>query len=568
MTELAIGVARRDITCLAHGVGMLGYVKEGNVVEGVESPLYARATVLKDLRSGRKVALASAELCFITEAVKLGVVARLQAEHPDMGYDDASVLLTATHTHSAPGGYSRYAFYNASVPGFVPEVWETVVTGLVAAIAEADRRAVPGRVRLAAGEVAPDLPVAFNRAITAHNANHDVQPKFGRHERHLAVDREMTVLRLEAEDGAPLGLLDWFSVHATSIHNDNRLISGDNKGYAAAAAEAAFGQGFVATFCQGAAADVTPNYQTFPGRPFPCGKFADDFESARYHGGVQAEVALALYEAAGASPALEGPLDAAIMYVDMGDVEVDPAFAEGRTNCHTAPAAIGPRMLQGTAEGPGAPEPLGTAAKLAAQAYMARLRLGAATAPAPLAARLRRKLEAHGNKLLFVETGEGKVLGSRRAIQLLPGVDQVVRYMQAQHGLGDRGPWTPQVLPLQLVRLGGLAIAALPAELTTQAGRRLKETIREALGVDRVLLTCYANAYAGYVTTPEEYDLQAYEGASTHFGRWTLGAYQTEFRRLAQAMIAQPPERRGRLGLPAPAFSEEELRRHVARPAR
>ena len=61
------------------------------------------------------------------------------------------------------------------------------------------------------------------------------------------------------------------------------------------------------------------------------------------------------------------------------------------------------------------------------------------------------------------------------------------------------------------------------------AGRRLLDTVRTALapaGVTHVVLAGLANAYAGYVVTPEEYTAQHYEGASTHFGPWTLGALQ------------------------------------------
>ena len=35
-------------------------------------------------------------------------------------------------------------------------------------------------------------------------------------------------------------------------------------------------------------------------------------------------------------------------------------------------------------------------------------------------------------------------------------------------------PWTPEVLPLQVVTLGNLALVAVPFEMTTMAGRRLR----------------------------------------------------------------------------------------------
>ena len=70
----------------------------------------------------------------------------------------------------------------------------------------------------------------------------------------------------------------------------------------------------------------------------------------------------------------------------------------------------------------------------------------------------------------------------------------------------------------------------MPAEFTTVAGRRLASTAMKELagtGIERMIVAGYSNAYSGYVTTCEEYQLQAYEGASTHFGMWTLAGYQT-----------------------------------------
>ena len=101
-------------------------------------------------------------------------------------------------------------------------------------------------------------------------------------------------------------------------------------------------------------------------------------------------------------------------------------------------------------------------------------------------------------------------------------------------------PMTPQIVPLQLLRIGNLAIAAVPAEVTTMAGRRLKRTALDSLGgagVDRAVIAGLANSYASYVTTAEEYAMQSYEGASTQFGPDELLAFQQEFSRLGRAMV-------------------------------
>ena len=110
-------------------------------------------------------------------------------------------------------------------------------------------------------------------------------------------------------------------------------------------------------------------------------------------------------------------------------------------------------------------------------------------------------------------------------------------------------------MPLQLLRIGSLYLASLPAESTIMSGYRIRRQLARTLGVDiaQVLVVSYANAYTQYITTPEEYSLQAYEGGSTLFGPYTQPAYQQELDRLAQDMAAgkatvntlQPVDRSG-----------------------
>lgn len=568
MREIGCGV--HDITAYRPGFGLMGFVKPGNVANSVESPLLARAFVVKDSGTGRKLAFALADIWSITLAVKQGVLTRLQADYPHLGYDEATLMLAATHTHSAPGGYSHYPFYNSSVPGFVPEVYEAIVGGLVSAIVEADRSARPGRIRPAAGAFAPEVPVAFNRSLRAHNANPEVTP-FAYEDRHLAVDREMTLLRLETAEGEPLGAINWFSTHNTSVHNTNTRVSPDHKGYAARFLEEALAAsghaGFVAAFAQGAAGDVSPNFQRYGAKSEFKGAYEDDFESARHVGRLQADKAAGLFDAAAGAEALAPGLDAVHMWVDLSDVEIPADLAGGESGHRTTRAAIGARMLKGTAEGRGLGDLPSKLVTQISRAACARERLSARFLPEAERRAVLAKLQAQGNKVIFMETGDRKILGTHAVLSLLPGwVDPTVGHMKVmqRRRVDVSAPWTPHVLPLQLQVIGEVAIAALPAEFTTQAGRRLRALLRETLaprGVTRVMLTGYANAYAGYVTTPEEYDVQAYEGASTHFGRWTLPAYLASFRALARELLKPPADRRTDWG-PAPRIpGPDELAR-------
>lgn len=531
MGRLLVGAGVHEVTGFVPGVGMMGWAHPGNVVEGIETPLLARAFVIEDGDAGRRLGVICAEACFVSALVREDVLARLAAS----GWDAADLMLCATHTHSGPGGYAGEFVYNVTVPGFVPEVYEALVEGMVAALLAAEAAKVPAACRFAAGSFPPEVPVAFNRALEAHNANRDLERPFLPQEANLAIDREMRLLRFDALDGRPIGLISWFAVHGTSVHRDNRLITPDNKGYAARECEAALAAAtagaFVAAFLQGAAGDVSPNFYHHPGRPFPCGVAADDFESARENGRMQAELALALHGRAGEQPPLEAVLSSALQEVTLSGVEIPPELADGEAGHRTGRPVIGARMLGGTAEGPGLPGALVDVLE-----WLCRPRGEADTAHAP--------------KAPAIETGRGRALGIEAIVPLLPDLlGGEVRYLKqiARAGGFSALPWTPETLPVQLLRIGPLVLAAVPAEFTTQAGRRLTSTLVRALartGIQRVLLTGYANAYAGYVTTPEEYDLQGYEGASTLFGRWTLAAYQHGFEELAN-VLAMPADPEG-----------------------
>ncbi|MCI0471752.1 MAG: neutral/alkaline non-lysosomal ceramidase C-terminal domain-containing protein, partial [Candidatus Aminicenantes bacterium] len=76
------------------------------------------------------------------------------------------------------------------------------------------------------------------------------------------------------------------------------------------------------------------------------------------------------------------------------------------------------------------------------------------------------------------------------------------------------------------------------------AGRRMRKSVLDILanaGVKYAVVATYAGAFSSYTTTPEEYDMQYYEGASTLYGPWTFAAYQKENTRLAEALKNNEP---------------------------
>src|ERR1035437_6334355 len=298
MIESGTGIY--DITAFKKGVGMMGYGMHFNTVEAIETPLSARAFIFRDSISQKKIVFVNAEMCFISISIKSGVVKKLQGIYPQFGYTMDNVLLTAQHTHSAPGGYSHYGFYNLSIPGFVPEVYQTIVNGIVEAIVLAESTIQPVNIYLNTGAFEPNLEVAFNRSLKAYNANPEVN-KIDKNNTHLAVDREMTLLRIDGVNGEKIGMINWFGVHTTSISKDNHKICYDNKGYASSYFEddiraAGTKNTFIAAFAQGSTGDVSPNFIWDKKKKWMRGKYEDDFESARFNGKLQYVKAKEIYE--------------------------------------------------------------------------------------------------------------------------------------------------------------------------------------------------------------------------------------------------------------------------------
>jgi neutral ceramidase len=104
--------------------------------------------------------------------------------------------------------------------------------------------------------------------------------------------------------------------------------------------------------------------------------------------------------------------------------------------------------------------------------------------------------------------------------------------------LNRRTSLVQERVPVQLLRLGQLYLIGIPGEVTIVAGLRMRRAVASVVGapLDNVLVAGYSNAYIHYVTTPEEYDAQRYEGGSTLFGRWEAPALTQVAVELATAM--------------------------------
>ena len=567
------GTAKADITPFAKGVGMMGYGMYHQKVEEIETPLTSRCTVFKDSESGKKFAFVNAEICFITIAIKQAVIKKLP---PGLGFDDHNVMLTAQHTHSGPGGYSHYAFFNMSIPGFVPEVFNKIVDGITESIVKADRARTPAKIYFGKGVFAPEIEVAFNRSLPAYNANPEVK-KLKEKDWHLALDREMTLLKINGEDDSRIGMINWFGVHTTTVGNDMKKICYDNKGYASAFFENNFHElngDFTAVFAQGPCGDVMPNFIMEKKRNKMRGKYKDDFESASYNGRLQYEKAKEIYDTLGMeAQGIRTGIDYGLMYVDFSNVLIDTEFVpdshpDKDKELRTGPSCMGVAFFKGTVDGKGISDSFANLASSLSKAMKFSELCRANFLPENEKKKIIHKYKTQGKKDILIETCEKKVLGISNINKLAPLtlIDETLGILKKQYSNGslNNNPWTPQVLPLQVFILGELAIIGIPAEVSVVSGRRFKKTLENILkerGVTEIILSPYANAYSGYITTYEEYQLQRYEAGHTVFGEWTQPAYQTKLKQMALEMLKESGERNFDPAAQPEVFDEEDLKK-------
>ena len=470
MTDWLVGCGSADITGEPWGAGMMGYGMRHQRTAGIHLRQRSRAFAVVDRSTGRRLVLVVADIGMFFANVREAVLARLDLPPEEL-------LLTATHTHAGPGGFAGYRMYNTTNKGIRRHTLAALVDGVVASVQQALADAAPGRLVLSRGAL---HDASVNRSPGAFDRN----PAEDRAHFPDRIDPATTVLRLE-RDGRVVGVVNWFATHGTSLTNRNLLISGDNKGYAAWAWEAA-GPGLVAAFAQTNTGDLSPNVPDATKGPTD-----DDVENTRIIGSRQLDAARALADEPGTE--LTGGVETRLSYVDLAGLRVAPECAPDGRPHRLSKAVLGASFAAGTKEGRGLPS----------------LHEGVDANPRVLAC----------SQLLW---------------RFSPGLRDAQAPKAMLLPVGRFGAVADRV-PVQLVRLGGLVLVALAQEVTVVAGLRLRQTVAQVLGVplEDVLVQGYANDYAGYVTTPEEYDAQRYEGGHTMYGRWQLPAYLQEVARVA-----------------------------------
>lgn len=486
-TTYLVGRGVSDSTGETAEAGMMGYADLTQNSAGLHMRPRSRAFVIADQKSGQRIVHVTSDIGMVFQSVRDKVLARLD-ERFDSRYNEQNVMLTATHTHAGPGGYSHHTLYNITTLGTHTKTLNAIVDGIVDSIVKADADLAPATLTLSQNSL---TNANVNRSRAAFERN----PAADKAHFPNGTDTLSTTLQVH-RNGKLDGIINWFPVHATSMSTGNKLISPDNKGYASYHWErqvrgvdylAEQRPDFVASFAQSNAGDMSPNLNLAPSS----GPTEDEFENTRIIGTRQYGAA----KAAEGNDPVSGGIDSRLVYVDMADVAVRGEFTPDGQPAHTCDGALGAQFAGGSTEDGGGGLP-------------------GLDKSNPLTALV--------SGLLYTASPALKACQSPKEILLPVGTLGLVQ----------------QKLPVQLVRIGDFYLIGIPAEVTIVSGLRLRKAVAKVVGadLDHVLVQGYANAYAHYLTTPEEYDQTEYEQASTIFGKFELPAFMQVSADLATSM--------------------------------
>jgi neutral ceramidase len=237
-TQLQAGVARGVITPPV-GIALVGFAGRGPS-SGVHDDLVATALVLQS--GEERAALLCTDLLGVPEAFVAEVGEEVERR---TGIPGANVVVHASHTHYGP---STRAYEEELPPA--PDV---------AAYVSNLRYVLAGLVQTAASEMQP-VTLGFGRGASDIGVNRRERRPDGTivlgNNPDGPIDREVTLVRLDTEAGAPLAMVVNFACHPVCQPSDCRMISADFVGPARELAETFTGATLL--FLQGAAGNINP----------------------------------------------------------------------------------------------------------------------------------------------------------------------------------------------------------------------------------------------------------------------------------------------------------------------
>ena len=554
-----VGAGKYDITGDLRDQTMGGYAVSKQVTKGVLDRLYSRAFYFEDPKTGNGLVYISVDNWSVSLAVREAVIAELQRGSYRMNdgrvvvfkgrngvsvFNQANVMIAATHTHAGFAGFDDHTMYNISAGGKNSRVFDLFVEGIVHSVALAYENRESAVLSFVKGDLSGNYNVSHNRSMGAHLNNEtdkrsdltlteweamDDYEQFAEKFKAAYTDKEMTVLKITAADGRELGCIAWFGVHPCGISASNHLVSGDTKGRASLLVEN-FMNGeqesdddFVCAQPQTNLGDVGEIRVQYKKNLFGY-TTEEEYQNVMLTANFLAARTLELYAEEGTVIKNDG-VNAAVNYIDFTHVVLDDRY-------RYKPDVYAPRT---------APAAVGYAAGIGSEVHQTGLPLEEGMT-----------VDTPPSCLINFAQGLLKPLKDTDTVydfaRILYAPDELKELQKPKRVLmvpsRATPSWVPQVLPVQLYKIGGFYLAAAPFETTTVSGRRIRKDLERALtaagaSFQTVVYNGNTNAYASYMTSPEEYEKQHYEGGFTLFGINQLGAVMQETERLVSLIQKQ-----------------------------
>jgi neutral ceramidase len=502
--ELRAGAGRADITPRT-GYYLGGWTRADRTAHGQHTRLFARTLVLE--RDGRKVALVAIDLFMVPGGIVKQIGDRLAAR----GFSEQNIVVSASHTHSGPGGYANFPTLNTAAPSLQtatdpvsyfnffnpqradPQLYRFVLEQIEKSIVRADDDL--GRAEAGWGSDSI-VGLTRNRSVEAHLADHGIVKPRGDGTPEMdpdgpvhTIDPAVDVLRVDKivrrgrkRIRVPIGAWSNFADHGTVTKSTFQFYNADHHASAMRVFEA----------------DVRKRARVVPGQEvvnvygnsnegdMSAGLDRDGPAASDFVGRVEAAAMLRAWKRAGRAMTPTPALDTRWTRMCFCGQETEG----GRVDDHSQ---VGLPFLTGSEEERG-----------------------------PLFDVTHEEFEDRRAPIYDHTSPQGQKL-----------------FLE---GVGTGG--VPSKVPLVAVRIGPRVIVTIPGEGTKEVGARIRAAVESAIagsGIERVVISGLANEFVLYFTTPEEYDRQHYEGGNTHFGRVSSNLVKQELATLAGHLVRGEP---------------------------
>lgn len=479
------------------GMPMGGYSIMANAGKGFRTRLKARVVYLNDGK-GHSTAMVQTDLTAGSLLVHHKVVAAVAEK---TGLKASDIVITSSHSHSAPVNHFDNDFYNKHMSSgqgleerFLNFASDRIANGILEAFE--DRR--PALVATGRKDI---YGYNRNRSLDSYVLNKNVtdislddpDAKF------KAINPAMYMIRVDVKDDngeyKPLAAFSSFSVHATALSVPVEVYNSDLFAYAQKDLEWAIENKYqtpwkvVHGLTTGTQGDMAPALPDHGDNTF--GHHEVNWKEAKKLGQGIGKEAITLFEELG----------------DQLTADLSIMTAGRELNIRENNTIEGIELCEDPAVG----------SPVAAGAYERRT-------PFLAAIPFLKGGNVMSRRWVFTEGCQGNKahLGFKYFQPVLEPTDSF-----------------PNTVLFQLIKINDTVVMPLPFEVTTEAGRRMAERVSSEFAIanneiKHAWVAGNSNGYFGYTTTPEEYSRQNYEGGHTLYGQYSTPYLTAQLGKLAK----------------------------------